>query len=362
MILKPEWATNAVYTILDSEIVRNNNGVLSHHELNRIWLSNIYPISLYPRLLELMEVFDLAIPLPDGQSHLIPEQLPSMEPDYAWEIHNNLRFFLEYSFIPPSLMSRFIVRILRELELQKHGNHLYWRDGAILRREGARALVKIKHLERTVEICIVGRNKRRLLTIIRREFEYINESIQKAHVKEEVPCDCLENCKYKFDYSTLIQAELQETRIQCQESLKLLSPTELLNGYEPREYGEAHRNQESVNTSMYVTNSRQPELNKNCKSGLDIAQNWNNHLAKDFHDCLLDAFESESLTHMLRFSFNLNLRAIVASRSFSDMAFDLIEIARREGWIHVLVQKCHEYNSGNQKLASFVERINQHSC
>jgi len=73
VILKPDWATNAVYKILDETSVRVRGGVLIHSELDVIWDTHIYPTSIHPELLKLMERFELSYELPDKKSHLIAE-------------------------------------------------------------------------------------------------------------------------------------------------------------------------------------------------------------------------------------------------------------------------------------------------
>ncbi|NOR78337.1 MAG: GTP-binding protein, partial [Methanophagales archaeon] len=60
VILKPEWATKAVYKILDTHSILDRGGILLHSELDQIWDSNIYPPDIFPKLLGLMKKFELA--------------------------------------------------------------------------------------------------------------------------------------------------------------------------------------------------------------------------------------------------------------------------------------------------------------
>ena len=136
VILKPEWATSAVYRVLDAESVRERGGVLDHTALHRIWGQTIYPPAVFPFLLKLMNRFELAYELPNEKSHLVAELLPSTEPEIEWDDSGHLRFYYRYDFLPAGVMPRFIVLSHHNLELAADGKHLCWREGAVLQREG----------------------------------------------------------------------------------------------------------------------------------------------------------------------------------------------------------------------------------
>ncbi|MGB1251420.1 MAG: effector-associated domain EAD1-containing protein [Candidatus Promineifilaceae bacterium] len=80
---------------------------------------------------------------------------------------------------------------------------------------------------------------------------------------------------------------------------------------------------------------------------------WTSDLAQPFHAALLGAYNQTSLERMLRFTFNKTLTTIVAPGSLTDMVFNLITVAEREGWIVDLILAAHQSNSGNQSLANF---------
>ena len=207
VVLKPEWATHAVYRVLDNQSVRKRGGVLLHSELGEVWDSQVYPPHLYPNLLELMNEFELAYELPDKRSHLVAELLPSTEPNFEWNETENLRFFYRYDFLPASLISRFIVQVHQDLEPRSDGSHLCWREGAVLLREDSRSFVKVRPVEKTIEIKVHGNKKRELLAIIRNRFDHIHRSIKKIEIVEEIPCPCSEGCSHRFNYKQLLNAD-----------------------------------------------------------------------------------------------------------------------------------------------------------
>ena len=236
VILKPEWATNAVYKILDTDVVKERDGILLHSELGQIWDTGIYPQNVYPKLLELMNKFELAYELPSEGSHLVAELLPSSEPEFEWDAADNLRFYYRYDFLPAGVMTRFIVRLHEDLEEKSDGTQLCWREGAVLCWEDTHAFVKVKPSDKLIEIKINGSKKKELLAIIRRELDHINKSIKKVNITKEIPCSCSTDCSYKFDYEDLLHAEKKGIiTVQCQKNFEDVSLSLLLEGYERKE-------------------------------------------------------------------------------------------------------------------------------
>ncbi|MEO1622900.1 MAG: TIR domain-containing protein, partial [Cyanobacteria bacterium J06632_3] len=86
-----------------------------------------------------------------------------------------LNFRYKYPILPEGLIPRFIVRthVLSEQALR-------WRTGVILAFEGNRALIKVDVQERHVTISVDGltAGRRRLLAIIRSDFERIHSSFK----------------------------------------------------------------------------------------------------------------------------------------------------------------------------------------
>ena len=236
VILKPEWATKAVYKILDTHSILDRGGILLHSKLDQIWDSNIYPQDIFSKLLGLMNKFELAFELPDKKSHLVAELLPKTEPEFGWDETNNLRFYYRYDFMPAGVVTRFIVLMHEDLEDKPDGTHLCWREGAVLQREGTLALVKVKPLEKRIEIKINGSRKRELLAIIRNQFDHINSTIKKVGITKEIPCNCSEGCPHKFDYIQLLNAENKgKATVDCPESWEEVQVSALLDGFVEKE-------------------------------------------------------------------------------------------------------------------------------
>jgi hypothetical protein len=195
-------------------------------------------MDIYPQLLELMNKFELAYELPDKSRYLVPELLPKNSPDdFVWDEKEDLCFYYCYdSFLPPGIITRFIVRMHQDIEKKANDLPLCWREGAVLKLQSSCALIKMKPDEKQIEIRIKGDNKRGALGAICNQLDQINSSVKKIKISKEVPCNCSENCPERYPYDKLLKAEMNDVEtIQCHESYKHVSISLLLDGYKRRE-------------------------------------------------------------------------------------------------------------------------------
>lgn len=186
-VLNPHWVTNGIYKILTADKMAEQHGVLRLRDLASILDPQIYPKSKHAFLLDLMKKFELCFEFSDDPScrYLIPELLDKQEPDLGttFKPDESLNFQYNYGILPEGLLPRFIVRT------QILNTELRWRTGVVLEFEGNRALVKADIKERKVFILISGpvEGRRRLLAIIRSDFDRIHSDIKKLQPIEMVP-------------------------------------------------------------------------------------------------------------------------------------------------------------------------------
>jgi len=232
VFLKPEWATNAVYKVTDNQQVKDNYGKFHFRELKTIWKDEKqFPLEKHVELVELMKNFELCFELPIGHEYIIPELLLSNQPDYPWVYKENLQFKYEYDFMPAGVMTRLIV-ITHDLVFQ----NLYWKDGAILTWENSEALI-VKTDNRKIVVWLKGDERKTLLAMIRRHFDYIHRSFTNLEVKALLPCLCIECHKnhqpFFYPYQNLLNAQKKGSQtIQCQKSFALVKIDFLLGGIE----------------------------------------------------------------------------------------------------------------------------------
>ena len=177
-VLNPRWVTGGIYAILNAKQLDRQKGVLRIEDLREILDGQKYPASMHVFLLDLMRKFELcfAFPEDDGQ-YLVAELLDKQQPDAAEEFESAecLNFRYDYPIVPEGLLPRFIVRTHVLSKGQPR-----WRTGAILEFEGNRALVKADLQDKQVTINVTGleAGRRRLLAVIRSDFEHIHRSFE----------------------------------------------------------------------------------------------------------------------------------------------------------------------------------------
>jgi small GTP-binding protein len=185
VFLIPEWATRAVYKILDTKGIADNHGEFKYADLDVYWKD--YPRDKYPVLLELMKKFELCFELAWLKKYIVPERLPAEKPWFEWDYENNLKFEYHYDFMPVGIITRFVARMHHRLK-----ENLYWKNGAILEWDKAEALIISERISRKIRIWIKGESPKTLLSIIRQDIDQIHNTLNKPTVKEMLPCICTE--------------------------------------------------------------------------------------------------------------------------------------------------------------------------
>ncbi|NEN97779.1 MAG: GTPase [Moorea sp. SIO3I7] len=231
VILKPEWATDAVYKVLDNPNVKNNKGKFTRKDLKRIWQDNKYA-STRGELLELMKKFQLCYEIPDCKDTFIaPQLLSDNQPDYNWDRSHNLILRYDYhDFMPKGIITRLIVVMHQYIDQQKN----VWKSGVILTKDNTKAEVIEYYGKREIKIRVAGRDKRGLLSIVAYELDKINASYQRLKYNQLIPCNC-PTCKdsqsphsYPFESLRKFLADKQYT-IQCQQSYQMVNVLSLID-------------------------------------------------------------------------------------------------------------------------------------
>ncbi|RYE19062.1 MAG: GTP-binding protein, partial [Sphingobacteriaceae bacterium] len=133
-VLEPRWLTEAVYRIINSDIIAKNKGLLSLKDLKTILKKDEKSIFTYPQkthsyIIGLMLKFDLCYRI-DEEKVLIPDLLSVQEPDFNVKDANKFSFIISYDFLPKSVLARLIV--LRQEIIHKS---LQWRTGVVFKHQ-----------------------------------------------------------------------------------------------------------------------------------------------------------------------------------------------------------------------------------
>ncbi len=144
-IYNPKLVIEGIYKVLnESEFSDRYRGIIKLNQLNPILNNLKYSIA------DAMCNFELAFEVEEEQKLVIMDLLAEEQPKIGeWE--DFLAFEYHYNLLPSSIISRFIVRNQKYIE-----NNKYWRYGAVLDKDGDRALVKADLQNNKISIWVSG--------------------------------------------------------------------------------------------------------------------------------------------------------------------------------------------------------------
>lgn len=207
-VLEPEWVTNAVYKIVNSKEIADSRGVLKLDMLHEILKQSAetdfyYPPYEYGFLISLMKKFELSYDL-DDRTMLLPASLEIQEPNFEFDYEEALKFVIDYDFLPPSVMPRFIVKMNRDIK-----DGLHWRTGVVLEDKGFKstAVVKADNEAKRINIYVNVKQKRDYFAVILQKFREINNSFEKLKATEKIPLP--DEPEVTVGYEHLIKLELR---------------------------------------------------------------------------------------------------------------------------------------------------------
>ncbi|HYC91360.1 MAG TPA: COR domain-containing protein [Thermoanaerobaculia bacterium] len=226
VMLRPRWATDAVYRVLDHKDVMDRHGRFTRGDLAAIWSEARYA-EMRDELVQLMMKFQLCYPL-SNDSFLAPQLLGSNPASYPWDAEGNLVVRYDYEFMPKGILTRFIVAAHALIERQEW----LWRDGVVLKRHATRAEVTEDYSERRITVRLAGPEKQEMLAIIDYELERIHGEYPRLKMNQFIPCRCPLCAERQephfFPYDVLRRFARDGKSIQCQESYEMVDARELI--------------------------------------------------------------------------------------------------------------------------------------
>lgn len=230
IFLKPNWATNTVYRILDHELLNQTKGRFSRNDTRTIWKEDEFDL-VRDELLRLMQKFFLAYEIGASGDYIVPDRLPHDPPNYHLNEENSLVLRYKYdAFMPKGIISQFIVQMSRYIR-----NHDYvWRRGFIIERNGATAEVIEDYHGRNITIRVTGKDRRDFMTIITEELDQVNAQYTKITVEKLIPCNCsecdFESIPHFFRYKDL-KRRLEKGRqeVECERSYESMNINKLID-------------------------------------------------------------------------------------------------------------------------------------
>ena len=286
VILKPEWATNAVYKVLDNKTVIGNLGCFSQNDLGDIWKDRQY-IEMRDELLQLMMRFKLCYPIPHRSGNYIaPQLLDINQPDYDWDTSNNLILRYKYEFMPKGMITRFIVETHPWIEAQK----LVWRSGVILNKNQTRAEVIENYNQKEIKIRVSGTQQKELLAVVTHELDKIHRSFERLKYDILVPCNCKQCDGSQKPYAYPLESLRKRWNagrypIECEHSYEMVDVRRLIDDVNlPQQ--EEYREINTPSTPL------QAELDTKKNESLNITVNIHNE-TKSESNAMSEAYQSK---------------------------------------------------------------------
>jgi GTPase SAR1 family protein len=230
LILQPEWLTKAISHVLEDTETRENQGILSHASLARIWAQ--YDEKLHPYFLRLMEKFDVSYRTLEEDASLVAQLVPYTKPEAAWpDDVPVLSFFCDFDYEPVGIIPWMTVRTRRFSAKQ-------WRNGFTLEHPeyDAKAIVE-KVSETRISVKSAGGSGYFLFAILRDTLQQLIK-IRWPGLPYRVRVQCLgasdigAQCDGSFPIENLEKLRSEgDSTIRCPECLTDNDVNELLVGF-----------------------------------------------------------------------------------------------------------------------------------
>ena len=307
VIIKPDWAVDGAYAVLNSRKVQENKGSFTDADLAEIWDEPRYR-KKQAELLSLMKNYELCFELGQSKNYIIPNLLPANPVSYeALNGEKSLKFVCQYPFMPAGILMRLIVRLHPYIE-----NQAYWQQGVVLKHDNTRAEALEKRMEKKVSIQIEGSNCKGLLAIIRKELDEIHRDFHKLEFYEMIPCNCVECMKSEsphfYKYKTLrrfeekgretVPCEVSNEDVLIQKLISDVFATSLSDDYDktiPKPSNESSRECSSYSTSPPVVQSGPKVFISYSSQDVDLQRKLNTALSTLKRKWRLDCWTDQEI-------------------------------------------------------------------
>jgi Leucine-rich repeat (LRR) protein len=236
LILQYNWASEAVFNVLNDEAARNSFGYFTRADCEQIWAHSTYG-DMHPELLALMEKFELCYKLPAQQSEtwLAPQLLSPSTPGALkdWPQADDLVLTYQYDFLPKGLISRLMVRMHRFVRQTDRS----WRSGAYFEHGQSELLARVtSSVYQEIELRARGPERKALLSVISSDLDALNASFENLRnkVRKFVPCICSKcstnTTPERYEVGHLLKLnQVGVLTVTCPESYEDVSVLELLD-------------------------------------------------------------------------------------------------------------------------------------
>ncbi len=211
-LLDPNWLTGAIYTLLNSPVIRDQDGEFTREQVGELLDSELYPADQHEFILSTMQEEDVGLCFrihgSDDECYLIPEALPKSGPDFGdvWEGRiASLRFRYQYEFLPQSLVPSFIVRAHRNLTATR----TRWLSGVVLGVADCKVHLQADGEKSRMEIAVTGPEglRRSALHVALNDLDRVHEKNPAVEAKAMVPLPDNPDVAVSYEYLRELEDE-----------------------------------------------------------------------------------------------------------------------------------------------------------
>jgi internalin A len=318
VILNPNWLTKAIYELIHSLKIQNNNGIFNSSDLNLYLNVEKYPPSKHYEILSLMEEFEICFKIIGSKDQfiiptLLKASLNNLDLINSLKNPQSFKYKIIYKFIPSGIIERLLCRLNSYIF-----EDYFWRFGAIFSNETCKAFIELNRSEKTLNLFLNGKFYESLYSVIIHELFQIHKDLKLniSDFDELYACNC-SNCSnsqfpFMFKKNVLLKfIENDKKTITCENSIFDVNVKELIIGYKPN----PHEN--SLLKSIVQTLSQ-------VQTRIDLIKNFDeNQLNTYFQDLLRP--------HVSDYDFFLNEQSL-KGKSFS---------GKKQGELDIVLETKH---------------------
>ena len=191
------------------------------------------------------------------RQQLLPAQQPAV---FEWKsAKGQLGYIYVYPFMPKGIIGHLFVQLNEEIET-RHGEKVVWKQGAVLNKDGCRALILERNDgadgRKTISIQVQGKDTERCRHVL----QHINSALKRIHDEryptlkfaEKIPCICLtcaeSEAPHEHDLILLRRLEAnRKSTERCSISLADVSVQQLLKSVFPEDHTLLHEDKRAAN-------------------------------------------------------------------------------------------------------------------
>lgn len=218
-ILKPEWITNAIYSLINSNKLFMAFGKLRLSDLGAILDQEVYPIEKHEVIIDIMEKFELCFAIENEEkspigiksnridkTYLLPDLLSvEIPPNITFKPRDSLQIKYKYSYLPKSIIPKIIVK----LNYKSASSGSYWRSGILIKEEQNFINIYADQKEKLINIIVTGelKTRKKALNLVSSIFDQIHASIR--GLKSELLVPLPDQPEFSVNYYHLLTLEVR---------------------------------------------------------------------------------------------------------------------------------------------------------